>query len=188
MNNTFIFLRHAETHRDKNIPVSEWKLSALGKQQADKLASFEVFNDIDVLIASKEVKSSQTLEPLSKKIVKKIQQLDGLQESERDDALVMSKQIYDDMKIKTLKDLDYTNYGWETSNEALMRFKKAVAKIDSMYDKKKILISSHGTILSLYFADLLDDLTHVLERWKKLDFCKWGVVEDNKVIKDIIAS
>lgn len=45
MSNTFYFLRHGETKKDHDIPISTWILSKKGEEQAQKLAEG---NDFDV--------------------------------------------------------------------------------------------------------------------------------------------
>ena len=89
------------------------------------------------------------------------------------------------MKAKIFQDLDFTDHGWETANHALERFKKAIKEIDDKYENKKILICAHGTVMTLYFAYLQDKLKDLFSRWKGLGFCDYGIIKDNKIIKDI---
>jgi len=77
-------------------------------------------------------------------------------------------------------------HGWETALHALCRFTGVLEEIASEEEDRRILIVSHGCVLSLYFADLLNSLDNVYERWRKIRFCSWGKVESGKVLKDII--
>ena len=185
MNNTLIFLRRAETKKKKNIPVSKWVLTEEGKQKSEDLVKTGIFDDVDIIISSKEVKAYQTAKPFAKKLNKRIIQIKELSELNRDKGKTMTKEYYDKMKVKIFEDLDYTDFGWETSNHALNRFKKAVKKIDKKYENKKILIVAHGTVMTLYFAFLQNKLNDLFSRWKGLDFCGYGIVKNNKVVKDI---
>lgn len=185
MNNTLIFLRHAETQKDKDIPVSKWLLTNKGKECAEDLAKTSIFDDIDLIISSSEEKAIETAKPFAVRIEKEIIQIAELCEIDRDKGTLLTKKEYDAMKARIFEDLDYTLHGWETARHALERFKKAVEKIDKKYEGKKILIVSHGTVMSLYFSELQNQLNNILQRWKKLGFCDWGVVRNGDVVKDI---
>ncbi|MAG50680.1 hypothetical protein CL621_03545 [archaeon] len=186
MNNTLIFLRHAKTKIDKSIPISDWILTKEGMKEAKNIANISEFQDIDVIISSGEKKAYDTIKHLAKKLNKKIIQINELNELKRLNGETLSSEEYEKMKVKIFEDLAYTDHGWETSKHALNRFKKAVEKIDEKYKNKKILIVAHGTVMTLYFASLQNKLDELMERWKKLDTCDWGIVKNNKVIKEIV--
>ncbi len=54
MNNIFIFLRHGATKTDSNVPISRWRLSESGEEQARKLAQQNIFDDVDIIFSSSE--------------------------------------------------------------------------------------------------------------------------------------
>ena len=56
------------------------------------------------------------------------------------------------------------------------------------YENKKILIVAHGTVMTLYFSYLQGELDKAFGRWKNLGFCDFGIIKNNKVIKDIMLS
>ena len=71
MDNTFIFIRHAKTKVDKNIPIENWILTENGTKDAEKLLENKELLEADVLISSNEDKSYLTIKPLSDKLNKK---------------------------------------------------------------------------------------------------------------------
>ncbi|MBU2503587.1 MAG: histidine phosphatase family protein, partial [Nanoarchaeota archaeon] len=89
-------------------------------------------------------------------------------------------------KVKIFEDRDFSQYDWETANHALKRFKDAVTQIDDEQENKKILICSHGTVITLYFAYLQDKLNDLMRRWKDLKFGAVGIIKNKKVITDVI--
>jgi len=186
MNNTLIFLRHAKTKIDKSIPISDWILTKEGLREAKNIVNIPEFQDTNVIISSGEKKAHDTVRPLAKKLNKKIIQINELNELKRFNGETLTSEEYEKMKVKIFKDLDYTDHGWETSKHALNRFKKAVEKIDKKYENKKVLIVTHGTVMTLYFASLQNKLDELMKRWKNLGTCNWGIVKNNKVIRDII--
>ena len=76
-------------------------------------------------------------------------------------------------------------HGWETTSSALKRFTRAVEEVKKR-EEERILIVSHGIVLSLYFGVLTHQMDNLYSRWKKLAFGAWGIVEDRNVLKDIV--
>ena len=77
-------------------------------------------------------------------------------------------------------------HGWETIDSAMKRFNQGVEELSSKYHSKKLLVVSHGIVLTMYFASLLNCMDEAFDRWKKLRFCSYGIVKNGEVIKDII--
>lgn len=182
--NTYIFLRHGETIKDPSIPAVEWKLTEETQTALAELASQSEFNDITHIYSSFEHKAQKSAEPFADGLGLHIETMDGLEEVHRGDAY-LSDEEFARLKQEKLEQRDTARDGGETSNEALERFKKAIAEIDAKHTDAKILISSHGTILSLYFSDLKQDFSDIFMYWKNLPFCATGAVEGLKVVKDI---
>lgn len=185
-NNELIFIRHTKTKIDKETPIENWVLTEEGEKQAEELANSEKFDDVEVLICSNEDKSYLTIKPLADKLNKDIIRIKELGEIKRRGSEKLTSGEYEKMKIKIFEDLDFTNHGWETANHALDRFNKAIEKIKEEYDNKKIVICSHGTVMTLYFAYLKNEMANLFERWRNLKFGGMGIVKDNKVLRDII--
>ena len=186
MNNELIFIRHAQTKIDKEVPIADWDLTEEGYQDSEKVKDVQEFQDIDILISSTERKAYLTIKPLAEKLEKEIIQIKDLSEISRGDAGALTKEEYNEMKVKVFQDLDFTDHGWETCNHALERFSKAVEEIDNKYENKKILISAHGTVMTLYFAKLQNKLDDLMGRWKSLGFCDYGIIKNGEVVKDIV--
>jgi len=186
VNNTIYFLRHAETKKDPSNPPSQWELSEIGRKKSEDIAKKSEFSDVDLIISADEKKSYQTAEPLAKKLGKEVIRIKELNEINRDKGGFLDIQEYSRTKRMMFMDPDFSAHGWETARSALERFSRAVEEIDRKYDNKKILIVASGTVITLYFALLQDDFRSLIVRWKKLDFCEWGAVENGRVLKDVI--
>ena len=85
-----------------------------------------------------------------------------------------------------MTDLETEVDGGESGRNALNRFKIGIEKLEEENNGKTILVVTHGTVMSLYFAELLNELPNAFLRWQKLKFCALGEVENNKVVVDII--
>jgi len=180
-----IFLRHADTQKDPSLNAALWGLSKEGKKQAEETANLSIMNEVDVIYISEEKKTVLTAEPLAKKLGKEVTSLSSLNEVKRGDKF-LTKEEFETEKVKQLKNLDYHAFDGESGKEALARFKQGVEQISKENVGKIILIVTHGTILNIYFADLLDAYDKLSERWQKTVFCTYGIVEGGKVMKDII--
>lgn len=128
----------------------------------------------------------QTALPVAQRLNKEIHQIKGLGELRRPDGHSIGLERYNELKKKLYSDFDYSENDWETINSALERFSGAVERIDKENENKTILVVCHGTVMSLYFAKLQGKLDDMFSRWKGLGFCSWGVVENGKVVKDIV--
>ncbi len=187
MNNTYIFLRHALTTIDKELPAEKWVISDKGIEDICSVVSSGKFDDVDVIIASSEKKSIQTAFYLSERIGKDINLNPNLKELDRGEEIIDSQEDYETRVWRIFDNSSGCNFGWETAENALGRFKRGMSRIENTYSNKKIFIVSHGIALTVFFGDLLGLKNEELfPRWKKLKFCAWGTIIDGKVDRDIV--
>jgi len=184
--NTLVFIKHAKTKKEENVPIERWTLTEEGRKAAEDLADSGIFDDVDILISSNEDKAYLTIKPIAKRLNKEIRRVDELGEIKRPGSEVLPTKEYEDVKARIFKDPNYTERGWETANHALNRFKAAVEKINGEYSNKKILICAHGTVLTIYFAALKNRMDKLFSRWKEFEFGSYGIVRNGKVTKDLV--
>lgn len=180
-----IFLRHADTQKDPSVNAALWGLSEKGKEQAEKTMGIPSINIVDVIYGSEEPKTSLTVTPIAKMLGKEIHSLPHFNEVMRGDKF-LTKEEFEAEKALQLTDLSYQAFGGESGLEALRRFKDGISKVTEQNTGKTILIVTHGTVLNIYFSDLLNAGGELLDRWSRTAFCAYGIVEDGKVIKDIV--
>ncbi len=178
-----ILLRHAETEPVQNIPVQRWKLTQKGTEQARRLPELEDFKEVDAIITSTEEKAIQTATPLAEKLDLDMIHLAGLCELHRGDIFLTNEDYHEGVK-HTLSTPETEWRDWEQGYEALTRFQDTMNQIGTK--SSKVLVVSHGLVLSLFFAKLLGIQDQTFLRWKQLRFCEWGVVSNGIVIKDIV--
>ena len=185
MNNTFYFLRHAETKVDKDIPVSKWVLSASGEEQAKQRAAEGVFDDADIIFSSNEEKAYQTAKPIAEKLGKTIIRFSEINELHRDKGPFMKQEDYEDSIKYCSEHLSESINNWEMAGHALERFAKKIEGLDKQHNNLKILVVGHGFTINMYFAKLLNALDNVYARINTNTFADWGIIKNKKVIKDI---
>ncbi len=186
-NNEFLLLRHAQTKITTEKPVSKWDLSVEGYKEAEKLTKVKEFFDIDIIISSFEEKAYLTVKPLALRDSIPIKQFYEFNELDRDSGgFLSSKDEYELIVKKCLSEREKSINNWEIANHALNRFSKKIDELDKQYENMKILVSTHGIVLNLYFAKILNQLDDVFERWKKTTFCDFGIIKNGFVIFDIV--
>jgi broad specificity phosphatase PhoE len=172
-----IFLNHAGTKIDKNIPAQQWGLSKDGILQSNKLVDDKVFLDIDIIYCSIESKCYQTIKPLADKLGINVIQFLGFEELHKGLNEYMSSNEYGLVKSKMFKDL----------NEALNRFKNAVNMVSMKYSDQNVLIVSHGSILAVYFSYLDGKLKERIPNlWGKVKYCDYAIIEKGKVVRNFV--
>ena len=187
MNNTYVFLRHALTTIDKELPAEKWIISETGIEEICKVVSSGKFDDVDVIISSSEKKAIQTAFYLSERIEKEINLNPNLRELNRGEEVIETQEDYETKVWRIFDNPSECSFGWETAEETLGRFKRGISRIENTYSNKKIFIVSHGIVLTLFFGDLLGlEKEELFSRWKKLKFCAWGTILDGKVDRDIV--
>lgn len=185
-NNEFLLLRHAKTKITSDILVSKWKLSSEGIKEANELTILKEFNDIDIIISSYEKKAYQTVKPLALRDSLSIIQFYEFNELDRDaGGFIKTQEQYDQIVQRCMQEIDKSINNWENAAHALNRFSRKIDELDKMHESKRILISSHGIVLNLYFAKILNQLDKVYDRWKSTTFCDFGIIRDGFVVKDI---
>ncbi len=183
--NTYIFLRHGETIKDPTIHPKEWELTSEALTVINEYLYLDIFKQVNYIYSSTENKSVATLKPIAKFLSKEIIEVANFVEIGRSQKF-LSEEEFQIQKKRQLTEYQTDVDGGESAEHALNRFKEGVEQIEKTHNGQIILIGTHGTVLSLYFADVLNQMDQVYERWSKLPFCAYGVIRNCKVEKDII--
>ncbi|MFO7837452.1 MAG: histidine phosphatase family protein [Candidatus Thorarchaeota archaeon] len=185
MSKKLLFLRHSESELDFSIPASQWGLSRRGRRQAKELALSGSFDDVEYVITSEEKKALQTATPIAERNSLTIYEMSEFNELNRDVATPVTIAEYEAAVKRALEHPHQNIHGWERASKALKRFTRGV-HITKSGDGERILVVSHGIVLTLYFGLLTNEMDNLYKRWKKLGFDDWGIVKNEKVVKDII--
>lgn len=180
-----IFLRHADTQKDPTVHASQWGLSDSGTAAAEGITDVAALNEVEVIYVSEEPKTLLTVNPLATKLGLTPIQDQAFNEVARGEKF-LSKEEFEQEKNKQLEDLTYAAFNGESGEVALARFTEGVKRVVEVNTGKTVLIVTHGTVLNIYFADVLGLNAHLPERWAKTGFCAYGIIENGTVVKDII--
>lgn len=180
--NTFYLLRHAKVNVNPRKPANEWTLSSEGISETRRLVEERMLTDADFVYSSEEEKAYHTAKIIANSIGKEVAELSNFNELNRKSFL----ENYEFAVEKAFSNTDGSRNNWESCINALKRFRKGIELIDQKHENKRILIVSHGIVLTLYFAHLKGDMNNLFSRWKRLRFLSYGVVENAAVVKDIV--
>ena len=189
MKNKYIFLRHAETVRTPEVASVDWPLTTDGLEKINEYIANGEFiradNKVTKIYASTEDKAIATVKPIAESLNLPIETLENFIELKREKKFLTDEE-FADQKKRELINREQIENGVESANVALDRFVEGINLLEEKYFGEKILICSHGTILTLYFCHLLNDFSTIYERFSKVNFCAIGEVENGKIIKDIV--
>ncbi|MHA1745448.1 MAG: histidine phosphatase family protein [Promethearchaeota archaeon] len=187
MGERIYFLRHAEALVNSMTPPSKWLLSSKGKEAVQLEIVLHKFPDIQHIYCSTEPKTLQTIQKFANSHKISLDIHSGLGEIH----FTTFQGNYDTflgMKREGFQNLDENKYGTESFRAGLKRFTSTLAYLKDENPGKNLLIVSHGTVLSLYFAAMrgkLEDGHEIYQKWKKLRFLAWGLLENGKIVRDI---
>jgi broad specificity phosphatase PhoE len=184
MKNTYVFLRHAETLKDPSVHPKEWRLTQDGITKIEGYLKRGFFKGITKIVSSGENKAYSTGVPIAENMGLEITQMNEFNEIGRSPVFLPDDQFLKQKK-RQLTELDTQVDGGESGRDALQRFKSGIQNLEEQYNGETILVVTHGTVLSLYFAELNNKFETIFNRWRRLPFCAIGVVRDNKVEKDL---
>ncbi|MGY5854795.1 MAG: histidine phosphatase family protein [Candidatus Thorarchaeota archaeon] len=185
MDSIFHFLRHAETQIDPDHPVITWELTEKGLEQTRNLADSGVFDSIDFIVTSEERKAITTAEPIALRLGIEISPYPAFNELDRGDDFTSREQYLADVRA-TFDDFNSLASGWESAADVLKRFQKGVRYLENQHKSKRMLIVSHGLVLTLYFASILGVMNLCFQRWSKLKFLAYGIIENGRITRDIV--
>lgn len=140
MKNVYV-VRHCKAEGQ----ASDAQLTAIGAEQAEKLAEFLSDKDINFIISSPYERAYRTIKPLSDKIGVEIALDERLTER------VLSEKNHPDwrdMLRKTYDNLDICYEGGESSKTAMSRAISVVLEVLNS-ENKNIVLVSHGNLISL---------------------------------------
>lgn len=161
-----ILVKHSLPEIVENVPAREWNLSSEGRARAGILAEKLRQYQPEIIVSSVEPKAEQTAEIIGGILGLKFSVADGLREHERSGVPFYSNDEFQSLVQGFFEKPDKLIFGNETANEALVRFCESIESILKIYNNKKVVLVSHGTVISLFVAWLTGVDGYPL--WKEL--------------------
>jgi 2,3-bisphosphoglycerate-dependent phosphoglycerate mutase len=148
---TAYLIRHAQSHPSRNLEESQWPLSRVGADQAEKLSGLLESIEIAKLYSSPYIRCLSTITPYSKR-----RRLDVLVRSSLRERNVAGgvRDDFRDVWLRSWEDFSFALPGCETSFAAQDRFIRGVRKIVEDEAGSSIAVCAHGNVMGLLLNHL----------------------------------
>ncbi|MEA3335401.1 MAG: histidine phosphatase family protein [Chloroflexota bacterium] len=150
-----ILVKHSLPQIDPQIPSATWRLSEVGRTRCLALASTLADYKPDAVVASVEPKALQTAQIVGQRLGLPVETAPDLQEHDRrnepwrDDPAEFERSVQG-----LLENPQELVYGTETGAQALRRFSSGLAAVTGRYRDQSVAVVSHGTVISLFVAQV----------------------------------
>ncbi|SFF12421.1 Broad specificity phosphatase PhoE [Actinoplanes philippinensis] len=135
-----LLVRHAMPAFGPDVPAPEWELSSEGRCEARALA--RVLPPDALLVASREPKARQTLEPAG-----------SVYTDARFDEVARDEPYEGDFRARRRAYVTGTDYpGWEPRERVAARFAEAVSFWAARAEERPLVIASHGMAMTVWLA------------------------------------
>lgn len=150
---TLILIKHARPAIVPTTPAPLWRLGDEGQRQCGALADTLSPWQPELLIASEELKASETAQLTAQRLGVPWRTAPGLHEHDRSRTPYLSD---DEAYRAQIRELfarpDEPVFGPETAGAALARFSAALDDALANVTERSVAVVTHGTVISLYVA------------------------------------
>ncbi len=163
---SLIFIKHAKPQRDDSQPAHRWPLSDEGRAAAELLAHAIKRFEPSVVACSDEPKAMQTAQIVAEALGIDYEVDSDLAEHDRTSVPMMPTREFISSMALLFSRPQQLVLGDETAEQASSRFERAVNRAIEKHFDQNIAIVSHGTVLALHAAPLLE--RPEFELWRQM--------------------
>jgi broad specificity phosphatase PhoE len=180
-----ILVKHSEPVIDPSQPANVWHLSQVGKLRCKGLAKHLSGYQVQAIVSSLEPKAVETAQITADALGLSPKRWENLHEHERSRGTSFSKRQFERSVAALFAHPDQLVFGNETAHQALQRFEQAVYKLVDETPVQRLVVVSHGTVISLFTAHHTGIDAYVL--WKRLGLPGFVVLTfPNYQLKEIV--
>jgi broad specificity phosphatase PhoE len=154
MNTYLILVKHSVPDIVENVPASEWELSGLGRERAERLAELLKQYKPEAIICSKETKAKETAEIIAGIHQIELHIAEDLHEHDRSNVPYLAHDEFQASIHEFFQKPSQLVFGKETADQAHERFYRSVHSILSEHRNKTVVVVTHGTVISLFVSRL----------------------------------
>jgi broad specificity phosphatase PhoE len=145
-----IFVKHSLPEIMPNRPANQWRLGEEGRSRCLSLAEALAPYRPEAVVSSIEPKALETAELITEVLGLSNQTVEDLHEHQRGNETFDKSNVTFQEKVAHFFDHpDHLVYGSETGDQAYLRFSTAVKSIVETHRDRKVIIVTHGTVMSL---------------------------------------
>jgi broad specificity phosphatase PhoE len=169
-----ILIKHSVPQQLPSVPARDWRLSEAGRRRCSALAALLSRYHPGCLAASKEPKATETARLVAGALGLSYQLAEGLHEHDRSEVGYLGREEFESAIAGFFARPHELIFGKESADAAARRFSAAVQQVIEPCDADDIMIVAHGTVISLFVAQMagLDPL----DLWRRLDLPSFVVL------------
>lgn len=182
-----ILIKHAAPVKDPDRPSHEWELSEDGRAQAIRLARQlqESQIPIDLVCTSDEPKAEETGQIIAAEFDRPMRVVKELAEHDRSNVPVMPTREFISSVALFFKEPNRLVLGRETARDAKARITRAIELIMSENAGKNVAIVSHGTVISLFAADIARE--DPFQLWRRMGLPSYVAIDwDTRAVLRVV--
>jgi broad specificity phosphatase PhoE len=149
-----IFVSHPEVVVDPGKDITDWGLSAQGRNRAKTFAAQPVLQKVSHLWSSAERKAKETADILAAPRGLTVKCNADLGENDRSATGFLPPEQFQAAADAFFAHPDDSMRGWETARDAQARIARAVCAIVKAHDGEDLVIVSHGAVGTLLWCHL----------------------------------
>jgi broad specificity phosphatase PhoE len=161
-----ILIKHAPPQVEPGVSSHEWKLSDAGRAKAAALAERLRPHAPSVVFTSDEPKAIETAEIVATALGVPHEVAPDLHEHDRSNVPQMQTREFISSMALFFKRPDELVLGLETAEQAQRRVTVAIDRILAGHEDRDVAIVTHGTILALYLATVLEG--DAFDLWRRM--------------------
>ena len=172
-----ILIKHATPVKDPDRPSHEWELSEDGRTQAIRLAKQlqDAQLAIDLVCTSDEPKAKETAQIIAAEFDRPMRVVNELAEHDRSNVPVMPTREFISSVALFFKEPNRLVLGRETARDAQARITREIERIMSENSGTNVAIVSHGTVISLFAADIVNE--DPFQLWRRMGLPSYIVID-----------
>lgn len=149
MTRQLIFVTHADVNIDPRVAVTDWELSARGRDRHRRFAQSSVCDGVSWIASSEERKAREGAEILAEAQGQEAYVLPELHENDRSATGYLPREEFERVADAFFAAPDESVRGWETARAAQARIVGAVRHAATRFPKGDGVIVSHGGVGAL---------------------------------------
>lgn len=172
-------IKHASPQQEPGVSPHDWKLSAAGREKAAALAERLRVHAPAIIFTSDEPKAVETAEIIAQALGVPHEVAADLHEHDRINVPQMPTREFISSMALFFKRPTELVLGRETAEQARRRMTVAMDRILAENERRDVAVVTHGTVLALYLAPLLEG--DEFDLWRRLGLPSYVVLDGEKM-------
>jgi broad specificity phosphatase PhoE len=169
-----ILVRHSVPAIVPGVPAREWMLSDHGRQRCHALAAMLAEHTPDIVVSSLEPKAVETGQIVASLLGKPFATAPGLHEHKRRGVEFSTREEFEARMAVLFAHPTELVMGSETAEQAGHRLAQAIAHVLDRYPGDNVAVVTHGTVMSLYVAQVAG--VEPFSFWRRLGLPSFAVL------------